>query len=114
MNLIALKSPKDLKLDGIAVDCEFHDGSLASCTLTDSKGQIVKFALDSYCLRAYVPAPPKKKTVHVVSGTVRVAGTPIREEFEEPYQATMRRSELEQADVCDSVAVAVEEVEIPF
>jgi len=114
MNLKTVKSAADMKLDGVKVDCEFRDGSLAACTLTDASGNLVRFALENYCVKAYVPAPNPKKTVHVVTGKVRGIGTEIREQFDEPYEANSRRSEIEQADVCDAVAVTTEEVEIPF
>ena len=114
MNLISIKRTDDMQLKGVTIDAEWRDKQLAAVTLTDGDGKIVRFAVTNYTVQAYISAPPERKKVHVVSGTVPTLGAPIREEFEEPYQATMRRSELEQADVCDSVAVAVEEVEIPF
>lgn len=114
MNLKTVKKATDMKLEGVSFECEFRDGSLAAVTLTDKSNNLVRFVLENYNVRALVPAPPAKKTVHVVSGKVRAVGTEIREEFDEAYEANSRRSELEQADVCESVAVAVEEVEIPF
>lgn len=114
MNLTNVKKASDLKLDGIAFDCEFRDKSLAAVTLTDKSGNFVRFTVDSYNFKALVQAPPETKTVHVVSAKVRVLGTPIREEFDEAYEANSRRSELEQSDVCDDVAVKTEDVEISF
>ena len=114
MNLKSVKSSKDMKLDGITIDCEMRDGSLAVCTLTDVSGHMLRFALDNYSVKAYVLAPAPKKTVHVVSGKVRVVGTEIREEFDELHEANSRRSELEQSDVCEGVKVEPAEIEIPF
>lgn len=114
MNLKTIKNAGELKLDGVTFDCEFRDKTLAAVTLTDKSGNLVRFVLENYSVRALVPAAPEKKTVHVVSAKVRVVGTEIREQFDELYEATSRRSELEQADVCDEVKVATEEIEVPF
>lgn len=115
MNLKSIKSSAELKLDGIGIECEFRDKQLSAVTFTDKSGTVVRVALNGYSqMQAYVPAPPEMKTVHVVSAKVRVIGTPIREEFEDTYAANSRRSELEQADVCDEIAVKTEDVEIPF
>lgn len=114
MKFKSVKRAVDLVLDGIGFDCEWRDGSLVAVSMMDAKGNVVRVAMDGYSMHAYVPAPPEKKTVHVVSGTVRVAGTQIREEFDEAHDARSRKSELEQADVCDSVTVAQEEIAIPF
>lgn len=114
MNLKTIKNAADMKLDGVTFDCEFRDKVLSAVTMTDKSGNLVRFVLENYSVRALVPAPPEKKTVHVVSGKVRVIGTTIREEFEQPYEANSRRSELEQADVCEAITVTTEDVEIPF
>ena len=114
MNLTSVKTASDLKLDGITFDCEFRDKVITAVTLTDKSGNIARFTLDNYNFRALVPAQPEKKKVHVVTGTVRVVGTPIREEFDESYEANGRKSELDQSGVCDDAAVKVEELEIPF
>ena len=114
MNWTNIKRPADLKLDGIAFDCEFRDKSLAAVTATDKHGNAIRLVLENYSVRALVPAPPEKKTVHVVTGQVRGIGTPIREEFDEPYAANSRRSEIEQADVAEDLTVTKEDVEIPF
>ena len=114
MNLRTIKSSADMKLDGINIDCEFRDKSLAAVTMTDKSGNLVRFVLENYAVKALVPAPPEKKTVHVVTGVVRGIGTEIREQFDESYEAQSRHVEIQQADVCDRVEVSVEEVEIPF
>ncbi len=115
MNLQSVKTTADMKLDGISIDAEWRDKSLFAVTLTDSKGNVLRIAKKDYSeMGAFIPAPPQKKTVHVVSGKVRAVGTDVREEFEQPYEANSRRSELEQADVLENIAVTVEEVEIPF
>lgn len=115
MNLNSVKSTAEMKLDGIAIDAEWRDKSLYAVTLTDAKGNILRIAKKDYSeMGAFVPSPPQKKTVHVVTGKVRVIGTDVREEFEQPYEANSRRSELEQADVLNNIAVTVEEVDIPF
>lgn len=114
MNLKSIKTAADMKLDGVTFDCEFRDKVLAAVTLTDASGNLVRFVLESYSVRALVKAQPEKKKVHVVSGTVKVVGSPVREVFDEAYEATSRRVELESADVIDNLAVNVEEVEIPF
>lgn len=114
MNLKTIKNASDMKLDGVTFECEFRDKTLAAVTCTDKSGNLVRFVLENYAVRALVLAPAEKKTVHVVTGTVKVLGSKVREEFEEPYQASDRRAELESADVLDEVAVTVEEVEIPF
>lgn len=49
-----------------------------------------------------------------VKPQTRAAGTPIREEFENQYEATNRASELESAGVIENPEVKSEEVEIPF
>ena len=114
MNLKSIKNAGDLKLDGIAFDCEWRDKTLAAVTMTDKGGNLVRFVLENYSVRALVLAPPEKKTVHVVAGKVRGIGTEIREQFDEPYEANSRRNEIEQADVCESVVVTTEDVDIPF
>lgn len=114
MNLTTIKTAADMKLDGVNFDCEWRDKVLSAVTLTDKSGNLVRFVLESYSVRALVPAPVEKKTVHVVSGKVRVVGTEIREQFDEAHEASTRRYELERADVLDEVAVTTEEVLIPF
>jgi hypothetical protein len=114
MNLVAVKRTEELRLKGVTVDAEWRDKQLATVTLTDADGKIVRFALQHYSILAFVSAPPEKKTVHVVTGTVPTLGTPIREEFETPLEADSRKRELEYAGVIESPSVAVEEVEIPF
>lgn len=53
MNLVALKNPKDVKLEGITAECEFRDGSLASCTLTDAKGNYILDSLAALCHNSF-------------------------------------------------------------
>lgn len=114
LNLVKVKKPADMQLDGITFDCEFRDKTLAAVTLTDASGRLVRFVLENYSVNAYVPAVAEKKKVHVVSGNVRVVGTPIRETFDEAFDAEQRRYELECASVVDGLAVGVEEVEVLF
>lgn len=111
MNLKRVKTTKDMHLSGIGIDAEWRDKTLAALTLTDSQGNLLRLVLENYAVGAFVQAPPEKKTVHVVSGIVRGIGVPVREEFDEAYEANSRRNELEQADVLDSVSVKTEEVE---
>lgn len=40
--------------------------------------------------------------------------TPVREEFDEAYDASSRKRDLESAGVVENLAVAIEDVEIPF
>lgn len=114
MNLQSVKKPSDFKLNGIAFDCEYRDKQLAAVTLRDDDGHIVRFALENYSVKAYVPAPPEKKTVHVVSGTVRGIGTTIREEFDDELEATRRHNDIVRADVCADTTITTEEVEVPY
>lgn len=114
MNLQSVKKASDLKLDGVTFDCEYRDKTLSAVTLTDKSGNLVRFVLENYSVRALVPAPPEKKTVHVVTAKVRSVNAPIREQFDEIHEANERRSELDRADVCEDIAVTQEEVEILF
>lgn len=114
MNLQTVKNSKDLALDGVQIEAEWRDKELVAVTLTDASGHLLKIAKTDYAMRAFVIAPPEKKTVHVISGKVRGIGTEVREQFDDAYSANSRRSEIEQADVLESVEVKTEEVEIPF
>lgn len=114
MNFTAVKNAKDLQLAGVSIDSEWRDKELVSVTITDANGRVVKIAKQDYSLRAYVPAPPEKKTVHVVTGKVRGIGTEVREVFDHAYEANSRRGELEAIDVLVDAAVITEDVEIPF
>lgn len=114
MNLVSIKRTDDMKLEGVKIDAEWRDKQLARVTLTDANGKIVHFALENYCVKAYVQAPAEKKKVHVVTGNVPTLGTAIREEYEQDYEAQSRKQELEYANVIENAAVAVEEIEIPF
>ena len=114
MNLISIKRTDDMQLKGVTIDAEWRDKQLAAVTLTDGDGKIVRFAVTNYTVQAYISAPPERKKVHVVSGTVPMLGTPIREEFEMPHEADSRKRELEYAGVIENPTIAVEEVEIPF
>lgn len=114
MRLQSIKNPSDLKLDGVTFACEYHDKTLKSVTAKDVAGNVVVFTVDTYTFKALVPAPPEKKRVNVVTARVREIGTPIREEFEESYEAIQRRSELERSGVCEDVALDTADVEIPF
>lgn len=114
MNLVSIKRTDDMKLEGVQIEAEWRDKQLARVTLTDANGKIVHFALENYCVRAYVQAPPEKKQAHVVTGAVPTLGTPIREEFDDAYAATVRKHELESAGVIENASVVIEEIEIPF
>lgn len=114
MNLISIKKTDDMKLDGIKIDAEWRDKSLAALTLTDASGNVVRIATEAYQCRAYVAAPAEKKKVHVLIGAVPTLATPIREEFDDEYSATIRKHELEGAGVIEHATVAIEEIEIPF
>lgn len=114
MNLTRIKSTNDIQLAGITVDAEWRDKQLAAITLTDGAGKILRLVVENYTVGAFIAAKPERKTMHVVSGTVRAINTPFREEFEQPYEANSRRSELEQADVLTDLKVATEDIEIPF
>ena len=114
MNLVSIKKTGDMRLDGVTIDAEWRDKSLAAVTLTDANGHVVRFALENYRVGAYIQAPPEKKTVHVVAGKVRGLGTEVREQFDDAYSANSRRSEIEQADVLEDLTVTTEDVEVPF
>ena len=114
MNLVSIKRTADMQLKGVTIDAEWRDKQLARVTLTDADGKRVHFALENYCVRAYVNAPPEKKTAHVVEGVVPTLGTPIREEFDDPFAASNRKHELEMAGAIENAAVVVEEIEIQF
>lgn len=114
MNLQTVRNSREMELLGIKIDAEWRDKELVAVTLTDTNGRMLKIAKTDYSMRAFTPAPPEKKTVHVVSGKVRGIGTEIREQFDDSYAANSRRSEIEQADVLEAVNVSTEEVEIPF
>lgn len=116
MNFQTVKktTAKGVMLNHVSIEWEWHDGSLHGLTLTDDTGRILRLT-STYGLSALTLAPPEKKTVHVVKGTVRAANTPIREEFEEQYEADQRARELTSADVVEgAVTVEKEEIEIPF
>jgi hypothetical protein len=114
MNLINVKKATDIKLDGVETKCEFHNGQLVSVELTDAKGQFVKFGKIEYSFGAWIPAPPEKKSVPVVSGKVKVVGTEIREAFEDYSEASQRERDLRYADVVEDLKLEEAEVEIPF
>lgn len=114
MNLTRIKATADMKLNGISIDAEWRDKSLAAVTLKDESGNLLRLVLENYSVGAYIQAPPQRKTVHVVKGRVRGVGLEVREQFDEVYEANTRKNELDQADVLDELAVTSEEVEIPF
>lgn len=117
MNLKAVtKSTRgSVALEGVSIEWEWRDDGLYAVTLTDSKGRVLKISQANYCMQAYLPAPIEKKTVYAVKGQVRTVGTPVREEFENDWEAQQRARELSSADVLDGAAtVEKEEVEIPF
>lgn len=114
MNLVSIKKTDDMKLKGITIDAEWRDKALAALTLTDEDGNMVRLVTEHYQVRAFVQAPPEKKTKHVLSGTVPTLATPIREEFDDPSTATNRKYELESAGVIADPVISVEEVDIPF
>lgn len=78
MNLVSIKKTGDMKLDGIAIDAEWRDKSLAALTLTDGSGNVIRIATENYQCRAYVQV----------------------------YEATSRRGALEDGGFTN-VAVAV-------
>ena len=114
MNWMTVKNTKEIALEGIAIEAEWRDRTLAALTLTDAKGGAIRLVLENYAVKALVPAPAEKKQVHVVTGAVPTLGTPIREEFDDAYAATARKYDLEGAGVIENAAVKVEEIEIPF
>ena len=68
MKMVRIKSPSEIKLQGINADAEFLDGKLHSLTLTDETGGMVKFGQDYYSqFIAMVPAPRETKKVHRVT-----------------------------------------------
>jgi hypothetical protein len=106
----SLKKGEQLQLDGIQIDVERHDGSLASVVFTDAKGYVVKVAMASYSMGVFVPAEPEKERKTVLTGNI--VGVPVRETFDDSFTACERKRELECAGA--SVTVADEDVEIPF
>lgn len=116
MNLQTVKKTeaRGVKLQGVNIEMEWHDSGLYAVTLTDANGRVLKMS-SAYGMTALTPAPPEKKTMHVVKGTVRTINTPIREEFENDFEAQQRARELSMADLLDGAAtVEKEEMEIQF
>lgn len=117
MNLKSVKKAESrvVKLEGVTVEWEWRDAELFGVTLTDAKGSVLKVARHSYSMEALVLAPVEKKTVYAVKGSIRLVNTPLREEFDNDYEAQSRARELSSADLLDGAAtVEKEDIEIPF
>lgn len=113
LQLKTVRTQADIVLDGVKVDIEKHDNAFQRVTLTDSKGNMVVIAHVGYQMNILVPKT-EKKTVHVLAGTVPTLGAPIREEFENQFDADERKNKLERDGVIENAAIAIEEVDIPF
>jgi len=111
MNWETIKTSKDASvLDGITVEVDKTDSSFRSITLLDKSGSKLRVRIDSYNLYIDVPAKPKTEKRWAVKGEYR--GLPVDETFEDKYEATQRRNEIDYGN--EAITVSEVEVEIPF
>ena len=113
MKYESAKVSSDIKLEGIKVEFETHDRSIKYCTLTDGKGNTVRFGnTSSYeSLKIFVPEVPKKEKRFILTGDTPVSK--IKEVFEDKYAAGNRKSEIECVFRADQqVELEVKEVEV--
>lgn len=116
MELNKAKSAADVKLEGLLVEFERHDGNLKAVLLTDASGRRVKIAVDSYySMDVLIPSPPKKVTKFRLTG--EVLGMKLEELYETKPPAQRRRIELAEAlsiddDEARDALFPIEEVEV--
>lgn len=112
MHYSSVKKAGEIVLEGITVDTEIVDRGLRSVTLTDAKGRVVRFERNEYGpLKVTVPAGPPTVEKHIVSGSV--LGVPVREEFEDKYEAERRARQLE-GDVHGDTNLKVNTEQVPI
>jgi hypothetical protein len=111
MKLATVKNINQINLSGITISGDVVDGQIKSVTFTDSVGNFVTAALDSYNLRFYIPAPIEMETKYKVSGSAH--GIFIDETMDEECLAHMRVTELEGKIEDSYGAWTVTKVEVP-
>ena len=87
-NLVTAKSIDQVKIEGVKLEWERHDGSVRLLRITDAKGGTVTIkAGPSYTesVIVLVPEPPKMEDRWVLLG--EVAGIPIRKAFKHEHEA---------------------------
>ena len=88
-----VKKASEMQLSGVDVKPEFRDGQLDSVTLTDSVGAVLKIAMSSYSMNAYIPAPPSTEKKFVLAGSVANVAD-VRETFDTRWDAEQRQREI--------------------
>ena len=88
----------EIVLVGITISAEVNEhGSIHRLDFEDAEGNKLYLATESQysALVASVPAPPKMVERHVLTGSV--VGIPVREVFEQRYEADARLTALRDA-----------------
>mgnify|MGYP000848319551 CR=1 FL=1 len=86
MNLKEVKNASEIRLGGVNVDIELHNGRAHAVTVTDPNGGMLRVVSDLTALRLLVPEPPKRVTRYHLSG--RFAGlVDVSEYFDDQNEA---------------------------
>lgn len=110
MNWETVKTNKDAALDGISIEIDKSESSITAITFTDKSGGTLRVRMDSYTMRAEIPAKPKTEKKWALKGKFK--GLPVDEKFDTAYQAEARRDDLDYGN--KELVVEEVEVEIPF
>lgn len=112
MKYETVKTPNQLKLEGVSIKAVMVKETVKSLEFTDSKGNaiIIQTGTGYSEFSVMVPAAPEKVKKFQVSG--EVAGVPVSAVFEHEFEAKDKQRELERATNQDGFAV--EPIEIEF
>lgn len=88
MDLITVKDVSQVKISGVELSWEKHDGNIQSVTITDMEGNTVTIKRpDSYSsgIVALIPKPPKMEEKFLLTGTY--VGVEIKKVFNNKREA---------------------------
>lgn len=94
-NLVTAKSLDQIKIEGVSIDWERHDGNVRILKIADAKGNMITIkASNTYSesLAVLIPEPPKFEDRWVLSGTV--ANIAIRKPFRYEHEANTARDQF--------------------
>lgn len=97
-----------IKLEGLSVvDIVSENNNLKALTLSDKKGNIIKFQYLDYRVSLFAVAEPKFEKKWVLKGNFK--GLEIKEVYDYESDAKNRKEEL---DDCDTLVIVNELVEV--
>jgi hypothetical protein len=111
MKFVKVKSEKELKLNGITIDCNIVDNEFTHITFTDNEGDCVSISIASYSMKVCKKAPPEMVKKWRINSDISYLK--VDELFDEKDEALDKIQEITSALGYASEAVlTVEQVEV--